>query len=313
MKLQKIKLKNDNVIIIDGMNLFHRVYYNFSYLSTKGGYPTGAVFGFFNSLLNIMKITDSNKIIICWESKNNWKKINNSNYKSNRENRFDDEQKMAFHTCLGDVSLLLKAIGILQVRVNQYEADDVIFYLVSILKNNIIVVSGDKDMLQLVNDKRSVVCLRPKKKGLYEIANEKYVYDNFYHLKPFQVPYFLAIAGDTGDNVKGVKGLGAVKARFIISKYKKINSSNVNDIFKVNEKKQFIDSYKMVSAKSISKRMNKLNKKDFIGVNNFNKDEVDEILKNLEIRKYNSIVLKQLYNFEFKNYLLNKILDINNE
>jgi len=301
MKLKK--LNNENIIIIDGMNLFHRVYYKFFMLTNKDGYPSGAVYGFLSSLLNIISECDSNKLIICWESKKkNWKKIESENYKSNRDGRFTSEQQDAFKLCFNDVVDFCKKIGILQIRIDGYEADDVIFFITNKMKKNIVVVSKDKDMLQLINDKNNITCFRNNSKGGgYDSINEDKASNIFHNLRPKQIAYFLAIAGDAGDNVKGVKGIGEKKALKIINQYGKITKENVNKIFNVSEKQQYIRSLRLVKSSLIVKRIENIKESNFIGIDKFDEKEVDKMIKVFGIKRFSTSNLRQLCNTNFKN------------
>lgn len=320
------KLKNKNVVIIDGMNLFHRVYYTTYQLTSKTGYPTGAVFGFFRSLLHLVDITKSNQFIICWESnKKNWKKKKDDNYKANRNKKWTEDEVSAFRTCLRDVKQLANLIGILQLTVDNHEADDSIFYLVDKIKNDIIVVSRDKDMLQLVSNKRNVVCYRPTSKGTkkidgvksiggYEIINVSACKKVFHGLTPKLIPYYLAIAGDAGDNVKGIIGYGEKRALQIINEYGVINNNNL--LFAIPDKKhrkQFIDSLILVKSKSIIKRYPKLKIENFDGYGVFFQNEyIDEMIDDFGIQKYNTNTLRMLNPFpSFKSKIINKKLKIN--
>lgn len=321
------KLPNKETIIIDGMNLFHRVYHgNFSGLTASNGYPTGAVFGFFHSLLHLVNIAESNRFIICWESdKRNWKKSKDDNYKANRKKDWSEDEISAFRICLRDVKYMADIIGILQITVPNFEADDIIFYLADQLKENLIIVSNDKDMLQLINDDRNVVCYRPiiknkgknetvKIKGGYLIADKAGCIETFHRLLPKQVPYFLALAGDSSDNVKGIKGVGEKKALSILKEYKIINTDNFKKaIPKRNEQKQFLDSLMLVKSSSIIKRFDGFNINNFSGAEPFNCDAVEEMLNDFGIKKYNSHELKRLSNYSFKRKILNKLLEIYHE
>lgn len=297
-----LKIKNENIILIDGMNLFHRSYHKFTYLKNDQGYPTGAIFGFLNSLLSYVKDYQTSNIIICWEgrsSKAKRKKIQ-EDYKANRDDRFTESEREAFQQSLNDVMNILSTSGVPSIAVPETEADDVIYLLVKKFKKDIIIVSNDKDFLQLVNDKRNVKVLRPNQKD-EKIYDEEQVFDTF-KVQAKQIPLLLAIMGDGSDNVKGVKGYGVVKATKLINSGV-VTKENFKKLFERSELRDFIKSYRLVKLGQTLNNVN-IKRENIKGVSGCNVDEVTEQLSMLGIKKFNVIDLKLLSNLDFQSKLM---------
>ena len=302
------KKKNKNIILIDGMNLFHRQYHIFS------EYPTGTAFGMLNTIMKISNDVDSNRIIVCWDGKKNWRSDDNSDYKLTRKiqrkKQFSEDQKLNFAKSLEFSKKLLKSIGIIQVLNNKYEADDIIAYYVKLLKKYIIIVSNDKDFAQLVNDEFDIKIMKPDKKRSYIFLDEAGV-KNIYGVSPNNISKFLAIAGDTSDNVKGVWRMGKVKAKKLINN-NQVVKNNLKNIFNREQLAQFIESYRLVKLGNDIIHKIKIQKDDFIMADDLNEyknknyynKKVQTVLEKFNIKKYRSFEVFLLFNYKFINEIM---------
>lgn len=297
-KTPAVPLVNKCVVIIDGMNMFHRQYHTF------GKYPYGTAYGFVNTLFKFRSQLSSNKFIVCWDGQKNWRKDESVDYKAVREktqSQFSDEDQAAFSMSLDRTKELLKNIGVVQVFKNDCEADDLIAYFTLKYDSNVIIVSNDKDFMQFVNDDKNVLILRPMGKGNYKLFYKDDVYEQF-NVFPKDIPKLLAISGDTSDNVKGVHGLGPVKAIQLISSGQ-ITKANIQNVFDKKQLKQFIQSYKLV----------KLGNEKFhsiqIGIGDVHApvyqdgivylESIKIVLLQYDIKKITPIECKMLYNLQF--------------
>lgn len=296
--LTDMSIKNDLIVLVDGMNLFHRAYHRFTYLSNAKGYPTGAVFGFVNSLIGYSHKFRTSKIIVCWEGRSSKakRKLIQDDYKSNREDRHTDDEKELFHQSLNDVMNILSKGGVLSVSVPETEADDIIYLLVKKYKRNIVIVSNDKDFLQLVNDKRNVKVLRPNQKD--EFYDEEQVLKDF-NVEAKHIPLLLAIMGDGSDNVKGVKGYGVVKATKLINSGV-VTKDNLKKLFERSELRDFVRSYRLVK---LGQTLNNvfIKEEHCKGLSDCKFEDIDSFIKGFEIKKFNPIDFKILSNKKFKN------------
>lgn len=206
------------IVVIDGTHLVHRSFHTFRQLSNSEGYHTGTIYGFFSIMLSYREKI-GNKFIITWEGGNCWRKQIYAGYKKKREEKrtVTQEDYNELTNAMRDIKILCSLIGLIQIEKEGYEADDVIAAIVKKLKSDIKILSGDKDLLQLINDKNNISVLRPHPKlGLMEYKEET-VKENF-NVSVADMPLYLSILGDHSDNIDGIKGYGKVKSsRFINS------------------------------------------------------------------------------------------------
>lgn len=198
--------------IIDTFGFFFRLYYAMPNLKTKDGKPSGMVSGFANFIANIKKEFPSDYFVFALDSGGGtFREDIDPNYKKNRSAP-PQNLKEQLPICME----MIDKMGFCSIKEKGYEADDLI---ASFIKNNkdedlnIIVVTHDKDLYQLISDKVRVYS--PAKKQLYdrEACHEKYgVY-------PEQVRDFLGICGDTADNIPGVKGIGEKGAKKLLDEF----------------------------------------------------------------------------------------------
>jgi len=295
-----IPLDNEGVIIVDGMNMFHRQYHTF------GKYPYGTAYGFINTLMKFRTQLSSNKFIVCWDGEKNWRKDANDDYKQTREKsqsfKFTDEERAQFSQALARTKELLNVVGILQVVKDDCEADDLIAYFTVKYDTHVIIVSNDKDFMQFVNDDKNVLVLRPMGKGNYKLCYEEDVFDLF-KVNPKDIPKLLAISGDTSDNVKGVRNFGPVKAIKLISEGQ-ITKANIKNVFNKKQLKQFIESYKLVKLgnekfHSIVIESNDVTKIPIYQDGTVYLEKMKVILKQYDIKRITPVECKLLFNKQF--------------
>lgn len=297
-KTPAVPLENKVVVIIDGMNMFHRQFHVF------GKYPYGTAYGFVNTLFKFRSQLSSNKFIVCWDGQKNWRKDENVDYKAVREktqSQFSDEDQQSFSMSLDRTKELLKNVGVVQVFKNDCEADDLIAYFTLKYDSNVIIVSNDKDFMQFVNDDKNVLVLRPMGKGNYKLFYKDDVYQQF-NVFPKDIPKLLAISGDTSDSVKGVHGLGPVKAIQLINSGQ-ITKANIQNVFDKRQLKQFIESYKLVKLGNEKFHSIKIEDDDVHapvykdGIVYLESMKI--VLLQYDIKKITPIECKMLYNLQF--------------
>lgn len=196
------------IAIIDGAHLAYRSYHTFQTFSNSKGYPTGMIYGFF-SILNSYATKFSGKVIVAWEGGNNWRKEVYPNYKDRGE--LDEEITKGFN----DVQRLCTLCGLVQVKKSGYEADDVISFLVRRFGSNIRIISGDKDLIQLIDNQKDVYLVRPRKEGLIQFGEAECLSE--FNISKSNFAKYLAIMGDKSDNIKGIRGYGPVKTTNLIN------------------------------------------------------------------------------------------------
>ena len=200
------------VLLIDGMNLFVRSWAAFPQMSSNG-YQMGGCIGFLKTLQRLVRELQPSGVCIAWEGGGSQRRRKLfSDYKMNRRpeklNRFygddiPDTEKNKQHQLIVLLNML-KSVPVCQVYVPNCEGDDIIAYLCKgpFRNNDKIIVSSDKDMLQLLDDKTRIYSTHKKK-----IVNKEHVLAEYkIHVNNFAIAK--SLCGDTSDNVPGVKGLG---------------------------------------------------------------------------------------------------------
>ena len=206
----------DKLIIIDGNAIVHRAFHALPPMNTQDGKLTNAVYGFFAMLLKLLNDLKPEYLIVCFDKKApTFRKQMYVGYQAKRPKMSDD--------LAPQIDLLHKALEKAKIEhfeVDGYEADDIIGTIATqSAKKNLqaIIVSGDRDMLQLVNHK--VLVLFPIS-GITKMAlfDEEKVKEK-YGLKASQFIDYKALVGDSSDNYPGVAGIGPKTAAELINKY----------------------------------------------------------------------------------------------
>ncbi|MBN2525632.1 MAG: DNA polymerase I [Deltaproteobacteria bacterium] len=200
--LQTLSAKAEDVFyVVDVSSFIFRAYYSTGYLSTSDGTPTGAVFGVANMMVSLLKEFEPAHIAIAMDSKTpTFRKAFFPEYKANRPPPPDDlVVQFPF------VEELVNAFGFTVLQKDGFEADDIIATSVKAAVDSglkAVIVSGDKDLLQLVS--KNVVMLDTMKKKVWDAAavEEKWM------VPPSLVGDLLALAGDSSDNIPGVPRVG---------------------------------------------------------------------------------------------------------
>lgn len=204
----------DKFLIIDGNSLLHRSYHGVRPLSNKDGVHTQAIFGFLNTYLGIQNRYEPTHIAVAFDtSMPTFRHELSIDYKNNRTAMPDDLAEQFIY-----IKKILNYIGIKCVECPRFEADDILGTLSKMCNEKKVkcnVVSGDRDTLQLINDNTTVTLLKTKNQITY---NTKLFIDD-YGYKPINIIDFKAIAGDSSDNIKGIKGVGEKTVTPLIQEY----------------------------------------------------------------------------------------------
>lgn len=188
----------------------------------------------------------------------NWRKKLFVEYKSGRDSKPPDE---ALRAGFRELPAVFESLSVPTLRMDGYEADDLIATLTARYDGPVIVVTSDKDLMQLVDDRVQVYDPRPNKAGECVFYDEAAVEQKL-GVPPHRLREYLAIKGDTADSIPGVKGLGDVFSRTAIRQTKskaemlrKLAACALADISKKNQEKfnaslaDFEMSYNLVGLK----------------------------------------------------------------
>ncbi len=214
----------NTLLLIDGNALMHRAYHALPPFKTKSGIPTNAVYGFLSILNKALQDFKPYHIIVSFDTPvPTFRKKMFKEYQSHRP-KMEDELSQQFPT----VKEALDAGHIIHIEKEGYEADDVIGTISRTFHTNgnrVLILSGDKDILQLVNEKVFVVT--PQLGFSKQVVYSKEEVEKRFGIKPQQIPDFKALMGDQSDNYKGAKGIGPKTAAKLLQEY-----GSVENIFK---------------------------------------------------------------------------------
>jgi DNA polymerase-1 len=198
------------IYLIDGNSYAYRAYYAIKELSTSGGFPTNAIYGFTNMLLKIIREKKPDGVAVTFDSPIPTKRHKLfEEYKAHRP-----ETPHGLVEQMPHIRKLISAFNIKIFEMPGYEADDLIGTVAKALASggvDVFIVTADKDMLQLVA--RGIKIYDPVKD---RILDEGYVKERF-GVEPERIPEFMALTGDTVDNIPGVKGIGEKTAKELLS------------------------------------------------------------------------------------------------
>ncbi len=209
-------LKKEIFMLVDGSAIVHRAYHAMPPFTTKEGVPTGAVYGFFSMILKLIQELHPAHIAVAFDRpKPTFRQQMYAGYQAQRPKVEGDLSDQ-----FGMIIEILKTAKIPVYAVDGYEADDIIGTISEKAKATghlVYIITGDRDMLQLVNHKTKV--LMPIK-GISEVKifDEDRVLEK-YGVKPSQIIELKALTGDASDNYPGVAGIGPKTAANLINKY----------------------------------------------------------------------------------------------
>lgn len=205
-------MEKKKLYIIDGTSLCYRSFYAIK-LSTGGGFPTGAVYGFYTTLRKLTKKVNPLYMAVCFDVSR--KTFRQKKFKEYKIQRPPPPDNLTVQIPL--IRQLVKHLGMIVIEKEGFEADDVIASLVRRALHEhiqVMIVTSDKDMFQLL-DKKNVHIYDPAKDKIYK--EETFIEE--YKFSPEHIVDFLALVGDAADNVPGAKGIGKVSATKLITEY----------------------------------------------------------------------------------------------
>ena len=204
--------------VIDGNSLMHRAFHAVPpTMNAPDGRPTNAIFGFLNMFLKMIDAFDPDGVVVAFDKgKPRVRMEMLPQYKAQRPPMDPD-----LHAQFPMIKELLEAIRVPIVQAEGWEGDDILGTLARTGEEagcDMLLVTGDRDMYQLVTDHVNVVSTR---KGLSDVAimTPESVDDLYHGITPALVPDFYGLKGDSSDNIPGVPGIGPKKASALIAQY----------------------------------------------------------------------------------------------
>ena len=245
---------SDELFLIDGNSLAYRAFFALpESIATSTGVPTNAIFGFASMLVKILTDYGPKATVVVWDAGDTGRKTVYADYKAQRATRPDllKEQWPALEP-------LVDAFGYKNLRVQGYEADDVIASIVEKARTAdpkipVMVVTGDRDAYQLVDD--GVVKIMTTSRGITDtrVYDRQGVIDR-YGIPPELIPDFIGLKGDTSDNIPGVPGIGDKTAAELLQKFGTLEDvlSHIDDISGAKRKQNLTEH---ADAARISKQL----------------------------------------------------------
>ena len=208
---------DDTIYIIDSYGLIYRCYFAFISrpLTDSKGRNISALFGFFRNLLAMIEHYKPKTLIAALDSKG--KTFRHEMYKEYKATRPKTPEDL--HAQIPWIEEVLEALGVPSLRVEGYEADDVIATITAkavAQGKSVRILSGDKDLMQLVGDR--VQILKPDHADVWKVVGAEGVKAEW-GVEPALLLDLLSLYGDTADNVPGVKGVGVKTACKFLDQY----------------------------------------------------------------------------------------------
>jgi len=206
----------ETLLLIDGNAIMHRAFHALPPLTSKDGTPTNVIYGFISMTYKV--ITDFKPDYVAAAFDTPEPTFRNKMYKEYQANRPKAEDSFIKQIPL--VKEALDKANVFRVEKPGYEADDVIGTITKIFNNakvRVIILTGDKDIMQLVNENTYVIA------PLVGLSNTK-IYDTTeverrLDVSPSQIPDFKALSGDPSDNYPGAQGIGPKTASSLLSQF----------------------------------------------------------------------------------------------
>jgi DNA polymerase I len=228
-KPAKGKEKPGELFLIDGNSLAYRAFFALpESIATHDGRPTNAIYGLASMFAKMLIDHDPSAVIVCWDAGWSGRELTYEPYKSERKPRPDLLRDQWPH-----LMPLAEAFGFSNIKVDGYEADDVIASLTKRAREQdipVMVVSGDRDVYQLVEDGVRVMTTS---RGVTDTK----IYDRDgvierYGVPPELVTDLIGLKGDTSDNIPGVPGIGDKTAAQLLQEYGDLEGvlSNIDNI-----------------------------------------------------------------------------------
>jgi len=269
------------LVLIDGYGFVFRAYHSLPPLVREDKTPVGAVYGFTNMLIKLLAGIDASHVAVIFDAGS--KTFRNDIYDAYKANRPECPEDLKPQFSI--VREAVESLNIASVEKVGFEADDIIATLTKqyLQKNfEVIIVSSDKDLMQLVNKQVYMFdAMRNKIFGIDEVKEK-------FSVNPNQIIDILSLIGDSSDNVPGVKGIGPKTAAELINEFSSLENI-YNNLEKIKQEKRKETLIQNKESAFLSKKLITL--KDDVDLNNI--DDEFLLLKKINPEKLIQFLLKQ--------------------
>ena len=228
---------SNKIYIIDGSAFIYRAFHAVAPLTNSEGFQTNAIFGFINILRRLLKERNPEYVAVAFDTRG--PVFRHDLYKAYKANRPPMPEELVPQ--IPFIKQVVEAMGIVSFEKQELEADDIIGSAAKVLSaqdHQVVIVSGDKDLLQLVNDKVS----------MWDPMNDRTMdregVFNKYQVYPEQLLDCYALMGDTSDNVPGVPGVGPKSAAKLITQFGSLEAlyDEIDSLKKSKMKERLIEN-----------------------------------------------------------------------
>lgn len=281
------------VVLVDGNNLLFRSYYATAYqgnfMKNSKGFPTNALYGFVNMINKIINDENPSYMLVAFDKGKTFRHDKYEDYKAGRI-EMPNKLKQQFPVA----KEILTNLGIKWFEIDNYEADDIVGTVASMIDKSTdyqgLIVSSDKDLLQLITDKVVMKLLKSKD---YIMMTEETFFET-YGLTPDKMIDIKALQGDSSDNIPGVKGIGEKTALKLLQDF-----GSLEDVY---DNLAYIKG--AVATKLINGRDKAFESKDLVTI--YKEVPLGFDIEDTLIGKGNLEGLKKIYeNLEFYSFLKN--------
>lgn len=280
----------EKIILVDGNNLLFRSYYatayNGNFMKNSKGFQTNALFGFTNMINKIVLEEKPVYMIVAFDKGKTFRHNEYSEYKGGRIET-PDELKLQFPVA----KELLEAMGIKYYEIDNYEADDIIGTFAEYCNKDEryegLIISSDKDLLQLISDDVEMKLLKQKD----YIRYNKTSFIEEYGITPDKIVDLKALMGDSSDNIPGVKGIGEKTALKLLREYKSLDgiyenldkqTNSIKNKLETDKENAYLSHHLATIIKDVPVEINL----EDIKYRNKDHKKLDELYENLEFYSF---------------------------
>jgi len=241
------------IILVDGNNLIFRSYYATAYsgslLKNSKGFPTNALYGFVGMINKIINEEQPEYIAVAFDIGKNFRKEKYDFYKEGRK-----KTPHELHMQEPYARKILSAMGIPYFELAPYEADDIIGTFAKMVEEDPefvgTIISSDRDLLQLVSPQLDMKLLKQKDYIRYDVET----FRKDYGLDPIKIIDLKALAGDSSDNIPGVRGIGEKIALNLLQQYESLEGiyENIESVKGKTKEKLELDKENAFMSKEIA-------------------------------------------------------------
>jgi len=270
--------------LVDVSSMFFRAFFAIRELKNSQGMPTNALYGFLSMTIKLFKEFKPTHMVFCGDRKEpSFRKDLDPRYKANRSEMPED-----LGVQIPYIHKLTDVLGIPRLDKEKYEADDVIGSLARWGEENdfeVVIVSGDKDFAQLINENISM--FDPMKSKVIDVE----AVTTRYGVTPEQFIDYLAIVGDSSDNIPGIKGVGPKGAEKLLTDFKTLDGVYENTdklkgatLKKVEAAKD--EAYLSQKLVTIVKDLDLYESADQAALKEINHDDLEDLFEELEFQSF---------------------------